>query len=246
MSEMTSHDLVHLGESALAHLLDPGFGSVVKKFREEMVKRDANGKFASKSALNAQLDALWMDPNNLQGIEWQLLNGSAKEVMRLTKQLGKKYDIPWREVETKHYDEIEAAVLKVLNDKAKQEAVSPSGTQRLELYTENKDLKSRVIPYSGPNPHASVTKRLKRETIESQRSVRDARTDDKPMFNPDYKLDTSQVQWRRRPSFRMSDLIGDNDENVLIHTELVGEEMVRELLDMPSREEVTDGDRRKT
>jgi hypothetical protein len=242
MSELTSHDLVHLGEGAVAHMLDPGIGGGATRFREEQVKRDAHGKFASQNSLNARIDALWMDPDNLQGLEWQILNGKAEDVMRITKKIADKYGIDWREVETKHFDEAAKAVLDILNTEATKSAVAPSGTQRLHFYLKGKDLKSKAIPYSGPNPHPAVTSRLKKQAAASARNVRNAKTDDKPMFNPDYKLDTSQVQWRRKPSFRMSDLIGDNGENVLIH--MVGFNKVRSMLGLDTGKEVTDGTRR--
>lgn len=197
-------------------------------FDETKVKRDGRGQFAKKAAAkDAEADELWKQ--HLLNLKLEIAIEAKSAIKKAGKEILEKHGFSIKEVRNssdnfwnKHPEvkkELIQSYAKCLDDVAKQVAVSPSGTQRLQYAVSKKgESYSRIVPYSGPMPERSkpqpVTRvNVKKETRKAVRSSPGSTTSVSGgmHFNPNATLDTSRVSDASDPV--VSD--DDDDESLL-------------------------------
>ena len=197
--------LTHIGTSGqstevVSHPSGKGGGGT---FDESKVKRDKGGKF-SKKAENTELDKQWLDQKNLTDIMTMIAENNWPEIdaalTLMAQKAGYKDLSAWEDAEPKSmHAKAAPTVVGIINSHIAQtpEGVSPSGSKIIEAYSyqNGKEIRARAVSYSGPNPHASETRTLRKDYRFEKRVLDNNNLPSRGHFhfNPDAVLDPSRV-----------------------------------------------------
>lgn len=158
---------VELGEAVIRHML-PGkeggtAGGSGKKFDESRVKRDGNGKFASRESRQLDpRDLKWA--SDLQGLNLKVMQEAWPDLVSIYEANGIDVDKWLEKGESAGPSDSQLAsmrepLMNTMNKTAERVAVSPSGTQKLEYYPDpsnKRDLKHRIVPYKSKVKHSEI------------------------------------------------------------------------------------------